>query len=529
VRHLSIYPLLTVILLTGLSLTAQLSPGDLSEAHAHLEGISNCTQCHDLGNKVSNAKCLDCHKEIDRLIELDRGFHASNEVKSKDCFACHSEHHGRRFDMVRFDQEAFDHRKTGYALEGAHAKVDCRECHRPDNIKDAEIRKLKDTFLGLDDACLSCHEDFHQGSMDTDCKQCHGMEAWRPAVRFDHDETDFPLKGGHVDVDCAECHRTEQRNGKDFQVFAPVEHQDCIACHEDPHQSRFRSECKACHTVNSFETFIGKGSFDHRTTSFALKGKHRTVDCFTCHKRSSDPLTVFRDRRGVKENACATCHEDVHEGRFGNDCAKCHQETGFFDLKDMSMFDHDLTDYPLEGRHEEVDCKQCHVSGRFSEPLASDRCFDCHEDYHKGQFMENGVQEDCASCHSVLDGFELSHFSIDDHDSTAFPLQGAHMATPCFACHRTEEEWNFKALGESCIDCHENVHGDTFAIEGRTDCQRCHDSDSWFPSLFDHDNTDFPLEGEHAAVDCHACHPPPEEGMDLVFKIESFECIDCHQ
>ena len=43
---------------------SQISPGELAKVHAHLEGMSNCTQCHSLGAKVSNEKCLDCHKEV---------------------------------------------------------------------------------------------------------------------------------------------------------------------------------------------------------------------------------------------------------------------------------------------------------------------------------------------------------------------------------------------------------------------------------------------------------------------------------
>ena len=69
----------------------QISPGDLTQAHAHLEGMSNCTQCHDIGSKVSNTKCLDCHKEIKSLVSSNKGYHAHRTVKSKDCFDCHSD------------------------------------------------------------------------------------------------------------------------------------------------------------------------------------------------------------------------------------------------------------------------------------------------------------------------------------------------------------------------------------------------------------------------------------------------------
>ena len=103
----------------------QLSPGDLSEAHKEMEGMSKCTLCHDLGEKVSNNKCLDCHKEIKSLLSENRGYHANSTISRKDCFECHSDHHGRKFDMIRFDEATFEHELTGYNLEGSHKIVDC--------------------------------------------------------------------------------------------------------------------------------------------------------------------------------------------------------------------------------------------------------------------------------------------------------------------------------------------------------------------------------------------------------------------
>ena len=79
IRIQSNIPLL--LLLLSLSSLAQFSPGKLSTAHADLEGISNCTKCHDIGNKISEQKCLDCHKEIQTLISADRGYHAYSDVK----------------------------------------------------------------------------------------------------------------------------------------------------------------------------------------------------------------------------------------------------------------------------------------------------------------------------------------------------------------------------------------------------------------------------------------------------------------
>ncbi|MBK7344383.1 MAG: hypothetical protein IPJ06_15575 [Saprospiraceae bacterium] len=132
-----------LFLLASLQANAQLSPGELTRSHADLEGIRNCTKCHVLGDKVSNDKCLECHKDLRSRIQSRKGYHTSREVKGKECASCHSEHHGRQFEMIRFDQKTFDHKLTGYELTGSHKKIDCRECHKPDLINDREIRARK--------------------------------------------------------------------------------------------------------------------------------------------------------------------------------------------------------------------------------------------------------------------------------------------------------------------------------------------------------------------------------------------------
>ena len=120
---------------------AQISPGELCEAHAHLEGMSNCTLCHVLGDKVTDQKCLDCHKEIKSRIDQKKGYHASSEIGTKQCINCHSDHHGRKFDIVHFKTENFNHKLTGYALEGKHTEKKCEDCHKKENISDADIKK----------------------------------------------------------------------------------------------------------------------------------------------------------------------------------------------------------------------------------------------------------------------------------------------------------------------------------------------------------------------------------------------------
>ena len=606
--RLTAYKIFIITLVSNISLYSQLSPGPLAEPHSHLEGMANCTQCHDIGNKVPNSKCLACHVEIDELLQANRGLHSHSSVKGNECASCHNDHHGKKFEMIRFDEDNFDHSTAGYDLEGAHATIECRSCHQSDFISNPEIKQRENTYLGLDQQCLSCHDDFHQGTLANDCKSCHGMDGWRPANLFDHNDANYALKGAHIDVACVECHPMKVRNGQDYQEFVGLVFNDCVACHDDPHSNNLPGTCTQCHTETSFNNNSRLNYFNHSLTNFDLKGAHGNLNCFECHDQESNPRLMFQDKSGIDQNNCVACHEDVHEGKFGQSCTDCHTEESFFILKDMSLFNHGLTDFPLEGLHENVDCKSCHED-RYSEPLDHDRCMDCHDDYHEGVFTAANSNSDCLDCHSVFEQFSFTSYGFEDHQSAAFKLDGAHMATPCFACHLSEEKWVFRDIGITCNDCHEdvhagyiseefypdndctqchetntwtqinfdhsrtdwtlegkheavdcrlchidesetgdliqefeglsqsctschiNIHGDQFAVEGLTECSRCHHSESWKPDLFNHDSTAFKLEGKHAEIECRECHTQTliiDEIERTDFKIEKFECIDCH-
>lgn len=540
-----------LLFLTFLSgrLAAQLSPGELSNAHKDLEGISNCTKCHDLGNKVSNNKCLECHKEIKSRVDRNEGFHASSEVRGKECAKCHSDHHGRKFDMVRFDENTFDHNLTGFELTGRHKKgwsskgqkIDCRSCHKADFVQEPELKKKKETFLGVGQECVDCHKDTHQKTLGKDCAKCHNTDEFNPAKKFNHDKADFALTGKHRDVACIECHKKEIRNGAEFQKFADVPFKSCTDCHKDEHQGQLGINCKECHNTQAFTDQSSLRKFDHSKTHFALKGKHQKVDCRECHKMDiATPLNVFQDRLGVLTTSCETCHKDVHEGRFGTKCVDCHNESGWRKTGDLDKFNHDKTAFALKGKHVSVDCKKCHTSEKMTDPVPFKRCTDCHKDYHDQQFAVYTVSPDCAQCHTT-DGFLGSIFTIEDHAKTKYKLDGAHLATPCFACHLKEGEvdaappsknkWKFRQIGERCVDCHKDPHENQIAEKWYPNktCDQCHVTSSFRDSKFDHSKADFKLVGAHAKTACRDCHKP-EPG----FKLGKFEglpatCSSCHE
>jgi nitrate/TMAO reductase-like tetraheme cytochrome c subunit len=123
-----------------------------------------------------------------------------------------------------------------------------------------------------------------------------------------------------------------------------------------------------------------------------------------------------------------------------------------------------------------------------------------------------------------------------DHNLTSWPLEGNHSSVSCRECHFDFSENNeiigqkFSNLEQQCASCHENVHGELFEVNGITDCNRCHVTDSWYPKKFDHNTTAFPLEGKHEEIECKACHEVKDDlgNSTVLYKLNKLECIDCH-
>ena len=508
--------------------SGQISPGDLTTAHAKLEGMSNCTKCHVLGEKVVNSKCLDCHTEIKDLIEKGKGYHSSIDVREKDCFKCHSEHNGRDFRIINFDPKNFNHDKTGYILSGKHAKIACDECHQPKFISNQNIKRVKNTYLGLTENCFTCHEDYHQNTLGNECSSCHNTFSFKPASNFNHSLTAFRLTGAHEKVECSKCHIKEERNGKDFQVFKGVLFESCESCHEDIHKGKFGKDCKSCHSTESFKD-IDRKEFDHNKTNFALAGKHITVTCSKCHKEG---LIVK-----IKYQRCFDCHSDYHNGDFikngiMTDCSGCHTVFGF-QPSTFTIEKHDSTSFKLTGGHLAVSCQSCHHKEKdwhFSN--IGNRCIDCHKNVHRNEITEKFMPGDnCLVCHSTENWKRISF----DHSSTKFILEGRHKITLCSECHyKTEESgekvFRFVSLKSDCKTCHKDIHFGQFEVNGISDCGRCHNFDNWSPSKFDHDKTNFSLTGAHKNLDCSKCHKKNEENGNIFikYKLEDYKCAACH-
>jgi nitrate/TMAO reductase-like tetraheme cytochrome c subunit len=285
--------------------------------------------------------------------------------------------------------------------------------------------------------------------------------------------------------------------------------------------------CQNCHVTDAFKP---ASKFDHAKAKFQLKSKHIEVACDKCHIKSVRNGKNFQQFTGLQFKSCANCHKDPHENKFGPDCAQCHSEESFKAVKSIGQFDHSKTGYPLTGRHIQLACKLCHKAG-ITEHVRHEQCIDCHKDYHKGQFKQDGEIRDCSDCHDV-NGFSSFSFSIEKHNLTKFKLEGSHLATPCFECHKKEKDWNFREVGNNCVDCHKDIHKD-FLDEKyypAQRCENCHDVKSWREIQFDHQQTSFKLEGIHARTTCRKCHFKPGSNDEYEQKFAKLggNCENCH-
>jgi hypothetical protein len=122
----------------------------LSGRHARIE----CQACHkSLQYRDAPRDCYGCHRADDK----------HRLALGRKCETCHNARDWRAWD--------FDHRRTRFLLDGAHAKTPCGACHR----------EPAEEPLRLASACVGCHrrDDKHDGAYGPLCERCHVTSSFR--------------------------------------------------------------------------------------------------------------------------------------------------------------------------------------------------------------------------------------------------------------------------------------------------------------------------------------------------------------
>ncbi len=367
---------------------------------------------------------------------------------------------------------------------------------RKTDINIFEIRKLIYLLFIISAAAF-----FFQGSP---------AQAENSSAKLSHDSTNFPLKGKHRDAECSECHL------KGVIQNTPS---NCEACHwerkrDDRYNLQLGYHCNECHNPFDWKK-LNMNAWDHfQQTGFALKGIHKTLDCFSCHKGKF---------RAGNRNDCIDCHrEDFEEvsdpnhkiNSFPTDCTICHKSMVSWE---GAKYFH--ANNPLTGAHLTLDCSECHKDGNFT-PLSSE-CISCHrEDYNNAKdpnHLKGNYSLNCMTCHRSMSNWHDASFAHDN-----FPLLGAHKALDCSDCHKNGI---YTGLSKECYSCHKSDYDKTTNPNHKTTgfpttCDSCHYNThtSWGQAVFLHQ---FPItSGKHSGFACSDCH--------ITSNYNEFSCIDCH-
>jgi NMD protein affecting ribosome stability and mRNA decay len=204
---------------------------------------------------------------------------------------------------------------------------------------------------------------------------------------------------------------------------------------------------------------------------------------------------------------------------FPHDCATCHNTSTWLG----ATFNHNLTAFPLTGAHTTVTCVQCHTGGNYTN-ISTD-CVSCHlKDFQTTtgpNHVAAGFPQNCQLCHTTADWTSATF----NHNTTRFPLTGAHATTTCAQCHASGQ---YATLSTACFSCHlKDYQGATdpnhVAASFPQDCSQCHTTIDWNGATFNHTTqTTFPLTGKHATTTCAQCH------ASGVYKGLSAACSSCH-
>ncbi|MBV6441822.1 MAG: hypothetical protein EPGJADBJ_03513 [Saprospiraceae bacterium] len=326
------------------------------------------------------------------------------------------------------------------------------------------------------------------------------------------------MNGAHAAIanDCAACHNGNYNNTPNT----------CVGCHQsdynqtnDPNHAaqQFPTDCAICHSESAWVP----STFDHNGI-YPLNGAHAAIanDCAACHINGNYNNTP---------NTCAGCHTpDYNQSTNPNhaalaiptDCADCHTTNGW----EPATFDIHNNYYQLNGAHAAIanDCAACHNGNYNNTP---NTCVGCHiNEYNQTNDPDHAAAQfptNCASCHSET-AWVPSTF---DHN-TFYPLNGAHAALNCNACHING---NYNNVPNTCFGCHQSDYNQTnnpnHASAGfPTTCLDCHTETAWTPANFDHDDMYFPIYSgshENAWDQCIDCHTNPNN-------YSIFSCTVCH-
>jgi hypothetical protein len=192
-------------------------------------------------------------------------------------------------------------------------------------------------FIGTPKLCGSCHKKEYDAAVSVnhknagfslDCAECHSIAASSWQGSFDHNKTQFPIRGAHEAVACNTCHINNRFRGTPIQCFAC--HQKEYNATSDPahYAAGFSTDCAICHRALTWKP---AALFPHNRFPIASGNRHSPGVWSSC----SDCHTV---KMNYTQFECINCHahsksrmDSEHRGKNGyvyssSNCYRCHPQ-----------------------------------------------------------------------------------------------------------------------------------------------------------------------------------------------------------
>lgn len=283
-----------------------------------------CDSCHEIVpayeqwriSSHRSVNCLTCHTEeglpgyvkinLEGLKNL--ATHASGatelpaqaSIKRETCLQCHAE--GSLPETIPAATLRVSH--------SSHQELNCTTCHARlvhPVLFDAPALALTRTADHAQKDCNVCHPSpsptYLHGDAGVACSSCHSGNIPNHDLAVRRSTT--------LRETCMDCH-AQQR------VSQP---ESCQTCHVSPHG--FKQNCGQCHASTDR---WGLRSFVHPAT---ITGAHEQLQCTKCHAVAAAPAGQALSPGNY---LCSTCHTPKHPP-MDNNCAKCHNTTGWKPLK----------------------------------------------------------------------------------------------------------------------------------------------------------------------------------------------------
>ncbi|MCX7797611.1 MAG: cytochrome c3 family protein [Melioribacter sp.] len=242
-------------------------------------------------------------------------------------------------------------------------------------------------------------------------------------------------------AECKTCHSKAVESTTLKDRLLP-EKQVCATCHD----VNDTEQCNTCHYENVYEKLIQKKSdliFNHRMHVIEQK-----MDCIACHKGIEEVDYAFQAENAYpKMNQCYTCHNNQTVAR--NDCETCHVSTTNLIPQDhkqvnflkLHKFSANMTNAECNMCHDNDFCETCHVSTTMITESNTAKNF--YVPYSPHNFVDGTKQQQITRVHEL--NYRYTH-GIDANNKTS----------ECQTCHQVET---------FCVECHNSSNRD-FAMEG---------------------------------------------------------------